>query len=55
VLYLDIYFKNGDVDAYLQYETLINATKQRIDGWKDRDLSLHNRALCFNVVMFSRL
>jgi hypothetical protein len=55
VRYLGIYFKNGAVDARLQYETLIGTMKQRIDSWKDRDLSLHGRVLCLNVFVLSRL
>jgi hypothetical protein len=52
---LDIYFKDGAIDARPQYETLIGTMKQRIDSWKDRDLSSHGRVLCLNVFVLSRL
>jgi hypothetical protein len=55
VRYLGIYFKDGAIDARLQYEALIGTMKQRIDSWKDRDLSLHGRVLCLNVFVLSRL
>jgi hypothetical protein len=55
VRYLGIYFKDGAIDACLQYEILISTMKQRINSWKDKDLSLHSRVLCLNVFALSRL
>jgi hypothetical protein len=55
VRYLGVFFKDGAVDTRLQQESMLRSMRQRVESWKDRDLSLHGRVLCLNVFVLSWL
>jgi hypothetical protein len=42
IRYLSVFFKDGVVDTRLRQESMLRSTCQRVESWKDRDLSLHS-------------
>ena len=55
ITYLGIILKSGAVAAALQRSRIVTAIEQRLERWKDRDLSLRGRVLLLNTFALSRL